>query len=663
VYYVAQTPLPKEATQAQTTILTDAAGRDLARLSGAENRVDVNIDQVPPVVINAVVATEDRGFFSHGAVDPAGILRALISDVRGHQLQGGSTITQQYVKNVFLSPKRTLGRKIREAVLSMKLERRYSKREILQRYLNTIYFGRGAYGVQAAARAYFGADVSKLDLNEAALLAGLIRAPVDADPAHSPARATARRNAALDALVATHHVTSAEAAAARAVPVLSFVKPSAAIADPTVIHREAGTDYFVAYVTAELVRRFGEATALGGGLRVKTTLNLDTQAQAYNSVYGVLSSPADPSGALVAIDPSGSVRAMVGGRDFGVSNVNLAAGAGGGGTGRQAGSTFKAFLLAEITNEHYSLLSQFAAPAEIVLPHADKGADYHVKNFDNESFPNPITLLDATKDSVNTVFAQAAQAIGPSHLVDMAHRLGVQTPLPANVSLVLGTSEVSPLEMAGAYSTFMNRGVRMIPQVIEEVDGPDGTVVTRANPQPTRVLPQSYSDIVTYALQQVVINGTGTGAKIGRPVAGKTGTTESSSDAWFIGYTPQLTTAVWMGYRDSKQAMLNVHGVKQVNGGSLPATIFQRFMRAALAGVRVEDFASVTNLPGATLNPPPVTLVTTTTSTSSTTSTTSTTLPAGASTTEPKGTTTSKPGHGTVPPPTTARAGPVATPP
>jgi penicillin-binding protein 1A len=644
-YAVARTPLPAEIPQAQTTMLTFADGRPLASLSNGENRVDVALTQVPQVVVDAVVATEDRGYFHHGGVDPFGIFRAVVADLSGHHLQGGSTITQQYVKNVFLSPRRTLSRKVREAVLAIKLERRYSKSQILERYLNTIYLGRGAYGVQAASRAYFGKDVSALGVNEAAFLAGIISSPGITDPYVNPRAANNGRNRALDSLVATRHLSSASAAADKAVPVTSFVRASAQQADPTITPDVPGVAYYVAYVTAQLVRRYGEATALGGGLRVRTTLDPAAQTAAYNAVYGVLTDPVnDPSGAIVALDPNGSVRAMVGGRDYRVSKVNLAVGADGGGTGRQAGSTFKPVLLAEVAKEGYSLLSQFPAPAEIIMPRANNGADYTVKNFDGESFPSTISLLDATKLSVNTVFAQAAASVGPSKIAQMGRQLGVTTPLPANVSLVLGTTEVSVLDMADVYATLMNRGEHVSPQVVEEVRDPRGAVLDHPTPQRTTVLSQQNADIVTYALQQVVLSGTGTGAQIGRPLAGKTGTTESYGDAWFIGYTPQLTAAVWMGYRDSKHPMLNVHGVAKVNGGSLPAEIFKRFMSAAMTGVPVLRFPTVTNLSGGPLTPPAVTLVTTsTTSTTSTTTTTSTTVPGHTSTSLPTSTSTSRP--------------------
>jgi penicillin-binding protein 1A len=654
-YRVVVTPLPKEAMLAQTTILTDVHGTKLAELSNGQNRVDVTIDKVPPIVIDAVVATEDRGFFHHGAVDPLGIVRAVIADARGHSLQGGSTITQQYVKNAFLTQKRTLSRKFTEAVLAIKLERKYSKRQILERYLNTIYWGRGAYGVEAAARAYFGKDVGALGVGEASYLAGIISSPELADPYRNLRVATARRDRTLDDLVATHHLTEAEAASAKAVPITTLVKQNAQAANPTVTNPQDGTEYFVGDVTSELIRRYGEGEALAGGLRVRTTLDLNLQHQAYQSVYGVLNQPGDPSGALVALDPTGAVRAMVGGKGYAASRVNLAVGANGGGTGRQPGSTFKPILLAELMAEGYSALSTFPAPAEIILPGADNGKDYHVKNFNMEEFPNDISVLDATKDSVNTVYAQVAAAIGPSNLVKRAHLMGVDTPLPANTSLVLGTTEVSVLEMATVYSTLMDRGLRHDNHVIDEVRTADGALVDRTAAAGKQVVPQDVADEVTYCLQQVVISGTGVGAKIGRPLAGKTGTTESNSDAWFIGYTPQLTAAVWMGYSGSKQPMVNVHGVKNVNGGSLPADIFRRFMTGAMQGVPVQDFPRVANLRGRTLNGPPVTLVTSTTSSTSTTTTTSTTSTtiAGAttSTMAPKSTTTTAPAG----PPSTVR--------
>ena len=621
-------PLPPERQQAETTFLTDATGARLATLSNGVNRVFVPLDKVPPVMVDAVIATEDRTFFDHGGIDPVGILRATFADLRGRSLQGGSTITQQYVKNVYLGRERTVSRKIKEAALAMKLERKLSKDQILERYLNTVYFGRGAYGVQAAARAYFGKDVGELGLREASYLAGLIRSPVEADALRKPEVADARRDRTLRAMVDAGRISNGERQRVEAEPVKAYVVERSK-AEPTFVMAEKGTQYFADYVRQQLLTRYPEATVYGGGLRVKTTLDLRMQAQAYDAVYGLLNKPDDPAGALVSVDANGEVKAMVGGRDFNASKVNLALGSGGGGSGRQPGSTFKPFVLAELVRQGYSVQATLPAPPSIVFPRANKGKDYEVKNYEGEEFPEPINVIDATKHSVNTVYAQLMKTAGPAKVVDLAKKAGVTAALSPDLSLTLGTSEVSVLDMASSYSTFANRGTHVAPVTILEVRTADGHVLERANPQRTPAMPQKTADIVNYCLQQVVTGGTGTGAAIGRPVAGKTGTTQDYGDAWFVGYTPRLTTAVWMGYPEgNSRKMTNVRG-RKVNGGSFPAAIFKRYMTQAVPlGNYGGSFAPAPSLGGKPI--PPVAdaiLPTTTTSSTSTTVPPPTTLP------------------------------------
>jgi penicillin-binding protein 1A len=619
-YLLVRVPLPPEKPQAETTFLTDANGARLATLTRGVDRVPVRLRDVPKVVQDAVVATEDRGFFRHGGVDPLGIVRAALADLRGQDLQGGSTLTQQYVKNVYLTHERTFARKVKEASLAVKLERKLSKRQILERYLNTIYFGRGAYGVQAAAHAYFGKDVGQLGLPEAAYLAGIIKSPVRADALLQPERADHLRDSALAAMRRTGAITAAQRSDAAARPVRDYVIDQGAV-EPTFANPADGTQYFTEHVRRQLLDRYGDQVVYGQGLRVKTTLDLRMQHAAYQAVYGLLNGRDDPAGALVAVDEDGAVRAMVGGRDYNAparfAKVNLALGKDGGGSGRPAGSTFKPFLLAEIVKEGYTVQSTFPAPAKAVFPKADNGADYPVSNYEDEGFPGPISLVDATKQSVNTVYAQAALALGPSKLVDMAGQLGV-TGLEPNLSLVLGSSEVSVLGMASAYSTFADRGEHVAPVSILEVTTSDGRVLERAHPARTRVLRERDADVVNYCLQKVVQEGTGVGAQFGKPVAGKTGTTDDFGDAWFIGYTPKLTAAVWMGYPEGNgRKMSNVRG-RKVNGGSFPATIFRRFMAAVERGRDDGAFPALTTFPGRALRPPVAVVLSTTTTTTTT---------------------------------------------
>jgi len=667
--------------EGETTFITDSTGARLATIDNGQNRVPVSLSQVPPVVVKAVLDTEDHSYYHHGALDPVGILRAAYDDLRGEPLQGGSTIAQQYVKQVYVGTERTFLRKLKEAAVAVRLERELSKNQILERYLNTIYFGRGAYGVEAASQAYFGKDVSRLDLNDGAYLAGLIRSPDTADADVDPGVANERRNVSLNEMVRYGDLTSAERYRLAAIPVASYVISPHQEA-PQVVDAGIGTQYFIDYVRRVLVARFGQAAVDAGGLRVRTTLDLHTQAQAYDAVYGYLRSY-EPAGALVSVDSNGDVVAMVGGRSYAQSQVNLATGTAGGGSGRQAGSTFKAFLLAATVHEDYSLESALPAPPQLVLPKANNGKDYVVNNFESESFSYPINLVQATALSVNTVFAQLEAKIGVGKMVAMAHAMGVTSPLPLQPSLVLGSADVSVLEMAGAYSTLANEGIQISPHVIEQVTTADGHVLWNDQPPRVRVLTTSDATQVDYALRQVVLHGTGTGAAVpGHEIAGKTGTTNNYDDAWFVGYTPTLTTAVWMGYPQSESAqMSNVRG-GPVTGGSLPATIFERFMSQALAGTSSGTFPALYDFPGrlitgvsayysptTTTSPPPSTTSTTSTtrpggststtaggSSSASSSTTSTTGPGGTTTTAPSATTST-----TAPPsspPTTAPKGP-----
>ena len=641
LYVLAQVPLPEAAPQAQTTFLTDLHGARLASIDSGENRVPVKLETVPQVVIDAVLATEDRNFFTHSGLDPVGIARATWADVRGRQLQGGSTLTQQYVKQTFLDAKdRTLVRKLREASLAIKVERRFPKAEILERYLNTVYFGRGAYGIQAAARAYFAKDVGDLDVGEAAYLAGLIRSPETADPSRNLEAAIARRDRTLEGMRSTGKITAKQADAAKAVPLDAAVLQRADL-EPDVV-RPDSTGYFVEFVRAELVRRYGEEVTYQRGLRVKTTLDLGLQAQAYDAVYKTLDRPdTDPSGALVSIDSEGRVVAMVGGRNFTdagpMSKVNLAVGQAGGGSGRQAGSTFKPFLLAAVVKNGFSVQSTFPGPASIVLPKADDGKDYPVENYEKADFGDSIDLVEATANSVNTTYVQASLALGAQKVVDVAKESGITSDLEPNASLVLGTEEVSVLELASAYSTFANRGVHLEPRTILEVRRGDGSVIEPERPAKSRqVLDREDADVVTHVLRQVVERGSGTNAKFGKPVAGKTGTTQDFGDAWFVGYTPKLTTAVWMGFAEGNtKKMTRVRGVK-VNGGSFPARIFRRYMTEVAKDPQyLGEFPSVTKFPGKKLAPPKNVVL-------PTTSTTSTTVDPNA----PSTTTTAKGGGG-----------------
>jgi penicillin-binding protein 1A len=616
-FVLAQVDVPDPDPLLQSTFVcaddvTQGCGADnaMAKLSGEEDRVSVPLEEMPQVFIDAVLAAEDRQFFSHSGIDPLGIARAVYRDFKGDGVkQGGSTITQQYAKNAFLSSERTITRKLKEAVLAVKIERDLSKKQILGRYLNTVYFGRGAYGAEAASRAYFGTSIRNVNLAQAAYLAGLVRAPETADATTEPDRATFRRDSVLSGMVQTGTITPAERDAAAAVPIGEMVQPRAPRDGVSMVRgADVGATYYVEYVRRMLYDEYGAEVVNGGGLRVYTALDLDLQAEAHRAVWETLDQPDDPSGALVSVDDVGRVVAMVGGRDFDTSEVNLALGAAAGGSGRQPGSSFKPIVLAAALEQGISLNSQFMNEYERTFPDANAGEDWEVTNYarGNETV---IDLVEATTVSSNTVYADLMLEVGPGTAVEMARELGVSPELPAVNSLVLGSGEVSVLDMASAYSTFARDGEAIKPIIITKVEQVvDGQVrvLSTNSADGARAISETTAAQVAWTLRQVVLGGTGTGADFGVPVAGKTGTTQDYRDAWFVGFTPELTTAVWMGYPDVDEQgqprfMRDVRG-RDVTGGSFPADIWRTFMQAAVAGEDHGDFPRPT-FTGEALNP------------------------------------------------------------
>jgi membrane peptidoglycan carboxypeptidase len=573
------------------------ASNAMAQLHGTEDRDLVTYGQIPEVLKQAVLAAEDKDFFSHDGVDPMGIARAAYRDIRNEGVrQGGSTITQQYVKQTYLSSEQTFTRKIKEAVMAVKLEQEISKEEILTRYLNTVYFGRGAYGVQAASRVWFGHEIAALDAGEAAFLAGLLRSPERADPYRSEdalATATRRRSSVLVNMESEGYLTAEEREAFESVsmdpndPEIAagdrFVKPppKASVLGENVKGAEYGSEYFAEHVRQWLVREFGAETVYGGGLRVYTTLDLEMQKAAFDTVTSTLDTAGgDPAASIVAIDDRGQVKAMMGGTDFENNKVNLATGKQGGGLGRQPGSTFKTFALADAVRKGYSTRSVLPSPpnVEIDRPECTRGGDvWKVRGGPGGA----MNLITATKNSTNTVFADLMVRMTPPDVLRTAQDMGVSADLQPFCALVLGGGEVSVLDMAAGYSTLANEGLAKSPIVVTRVEFPDGRVKDYA-PTETQVLTPVQAARVTYALEEVIQGGTGRAAAIGRPAAGKTGTTQNNADAWFVGYTPKLTAAVWMGYPDALVPMKNVQG-RDVTGGSFPAEMWAQFMRAATA--------------------------------------------------------------------------------
>jgi penicillin-binding protein 1A len=546
------------------------------------NRQPLRLDQISPYLPQATVAIEDRRFWRHGALDYQGILRALYSDVSaGRIVQGGSTITQELVRNLYIGDAdRTLSRKVKEACLALKLARHWSKPRILTGYLNEVFYGHAAHGAQAGAETFFSTRAQTLTLAQAALLAGLPQAPTVYDPFAHPAAAMRRRDEVLRAMLADRVITPRQFAHAVSAPL--GLRPGSLYA------RQQHPNFF-GWANQQLVARFGAGRVAAGGLRVRTTLDPGTQLQALSAVRSVLEKKTDPAAALVAIDPrTGAVKAMISyvpdGRKL---KFNLATQ-----STRTAGSAFKPFVLATAILHGISLYSSFSGPPSLVIPdHKCDGPQgpWDVHNYADES-AGYMNLLSATANSVNTIFAQLVAKVGPRKVVPVAHRMGITTDLQPVCSITLGTQPVNPLEMTDAYATLAAHGVHHAPQAFELVRAPDGRVLGRLGAPGSQAIPRSVADQVTYALEGVVQHGTGTAANYGRPVAGKTGTAENYQDAWFCGYIPQLATCVWVGYPKAEIPLLGVEGVGAVFGGSLPAEIWKRFMSAATARMPVLQF-------------------------------------------------------------------------
>jgi penicillin-binding protein 1A len=575
---------------AQSSKIFAADGTLITTLHAEENREDVPLSRISKSLRDAVVAIEDERYWQHQGVDVRSVLRAVYTDASvGRVAEGGSTITQQYVKNAMLDPERSLRRKIREASLAYQLERRYSKERILEGYLNTIYFGNGAYGAQAAATVYFGTTAKNLTLAQSALLAGLIRSPGAYDPYELPDPARKRRNTVIDKMRALRMATSPSADAAKA-------------EDLGVTERPTQSRYPAAHFI-EIVKQFvfddpkfgatpaeRRAALFSGGLRIHTTLNLRLQEQAELARDRVLTRPdVDPEAAIVSIHPaSGHVRALVGGRDFfgpgGAAKFDLATQG-----RRQAGSAFKPLVLAAALTKGIPTTQVFPAPPRIVIPRPPPEEPWEVDNYEGGG-GGQLDLVEATVQSVNTVYAQLILQVGPAEAMGVAQRMGIASPLRPFPSAVLGSNEVSPLDMATAYTTLANRGIRVRPVFVTKVAKADGTLLHEDHGESSRVLTQDVVDTEVAILQQAVERGTGTRARLDRPVAGKTGTNQLWRDAWFVGFTPQLVTAVWVGFFDRQRSMVPPATPIRVTGGSWPAQIWHGYMSAALTGEPVDAF-------------------------------------------------------------------------
>jgi penicillin-binding protein 1A len=553
--------------QADSSLVYGANGSLIGVLPAVENRTAVARDAIGPWMPKATVAIEDRRFYQHGGVDPVGILRALVADVSaGRFVQGGSTITQELVRNLYLSQEKTLQRKVVEACLAVKLARAWSKERILTAYLNDVYYGNHAYGIQAAAETYFSVPASRLTLEQAALLAGLPQAPSYYDPLHDPVAAIGRRDEVLGALRRGGDITDAQYAAAVHDRGL-HLRPS-----PAYSSREP---YFVGYVENLLEQQYGAATVRAGGLRIYTTIRPRLQRAAVQALSQVLYGRHDPAGAIVSIDPaSGAIRALAAvtpatpGNEFDLATT----------AERQAGSTFKPIVLAAAVAQGMNPW----ATRYLSAPFSYPPLHWRVRTYDG-TYAGPETVAAATIHSDNTVYARLALDVGPDAIVSTAQRLGVQSQLEPTPSLALGTGAVTPLDMASVYATLAAGGVYSRPLAIRRVVFSGGKVDAGwGQPQRERVLPDWVAATVTRVLEENMLHGTGVGAHLpGRIDAGKTGTTDNYADAWFCGYTPSLEATVWIGYPRAEIPMLDVHGAA-VSGPTLPATAWRLFMERAL---------------------------------------------------------------------------------
>jgi penicillin-binding protein 1A len=569
----------RQRHEVNTRIYDSTGKRILAVLRGNENRVLVEYADIAPVMKQAIVAIEDRRYFEHRGVDLRAIGRALWADVaKKGVVQGGSTITQQFIKNTYVKNQRSIGRKLREAALAWQLEQQWSKKKILTAYLNTIYFGNGAYGVDQAALTYFGHHAKRLNLAESALLAGLPADPSRYDPVTNPRAARARRETVLKTMLELGSISEKQFKAANRAPLPTDVRPP---------DTRGPGGYFTNYVIQQLVDRYRTRGVYGGGLTVKTTLDLELQKIGHRAIARWLKDENGPAAALVAVDPrDGAIKAMIGGSNFRESQFNLAVQG-----ERQAGSAFKPFVLAAALNAGVSPATEFISKPT-TIPLGDKL--WSVSNYEDE-YLGPTDLETATIHSDNSVYAQLTALVGPRNVRKMAHRLGIKSDLNDYFAIGLGAEAVNPLEMARAFSTFANGGRRIDgsifgnrPRAIVSVTK-EGERAKQNKIVQRPALPEEKAKLINQILQKVVTSGTGRKAALSdRPAAGKTGTTENYGDAWFVGYTPQLAVAVWVGYANNLTPMLTEYDDEPVAGGTFPALIWKSFMEPALKYLKHE---------------------------------------------------------------------------
>jgi penicillin-binding protein 1A len=570
----------KPVDQGTSSAVYAADGTRLGFIQSDEIRTPIPLQRIPESMQAATIAIEDERFYRHGGVDYEGIARAAFKNLEaGKAVEGGSTITQQLVRNLYVGRERTLERKIREARLAEELEDRHSKRWILQSYLNSVPYGtvdgQTAVGVQAAAQTFFAKPAKNLTLEDSALLAGLPQSPSKLNPFQNPRDALERRNKVLEKMIDLGYISETRGQEARRAPL------GVRRGDLYIKIREP---FFFDYVKQQLIDRFGVNTVRKGGLKVYTTIDPKLQKAGREAIDSTLPYPGDPSSAVVAIDPrTGYIRAMASSSKYKHAQYNLAAQG-----HRQPGSAFKTFVLTTAVKRGVNPYSTSYVSRPLDLKTEDYGP-WKVQTYD-QSYGGSMNLVRATLKSDNTVYAQLDLDLGPKSVAETAKAMGITTKLDGYPAEGLGglTRGVSPLEMANAYATLASGGMRNKPIAILRVRFPDGEEEDLGKPKRERVLSDAQAYEVTKILEQNVTSGTGTRSQIGCPSAGKTGTTDNFNDAWFDGYTPHLATAVWVGYPDALREMRSVHGIS-VAGGTFPAEIWKKFMDVA-KGDNCADF-------------------------------------------------------------------------
>ena len=589
-YFTVDIPDPNAYVNSQSTIIQYSNGEEIGRI-GTQNRQIVPLAKIPLNVRHAVLAAEDKSFYSNRAFSVTGILRAVLNNLRGGSLQGGSTITQQYAKTAFLTPSRTIQRKIKELVISIKLENQLSKDQIFESYLNTIYFGRGSYGVMTASQQYFNRNVDQLTNSQAAVIASILRSPGLYDPKYKKGneeRLANRFEYVKNNMVEAGWLSKADAAKMK-LPAVAPRATSGQLSGPK--------GHIIEAVQKELAKLgFSQDQLLVGGLVIKTTLDQQAQQSAVDAVNKLYPSkaPENLHIGLVAIRPgTGEIIALYGGRDYLQRQLSDATQ-----SIALAGSTFKPFALVAALEQGIPLTSMWNGDTPQTFD--DAGKPYEVSNYGGEGW-GQVDLAFATKHSINTVYVPLGIKVGPDKVVDVARRAGIpeSVAMMPTPSVVLGAASPHVIDVANAYATFAAQGIKSKPYLVAQVLGSNKGVLYEGKPETQEVFSKEVMADLTYALKGVVTGGTGAAAlALGRPAAGKTGTSQSNASAWFSAYTPQLAASVAL-FRDSASESLNgIGGLTSVTGGTFPAKIWTAFMKGALKGQPMMDFPAPSNIGG-----------------------------------------------------------------